>query len=446
MQNRTDDERRLLDFLIRQGLASSNEIQSFLGKSQSAVSRLLNGLDQAVVRIGQARSTRYSIPKRIHDLNHEQPLYWTDSGGTSRQIGTLRSLAGGLIHVQTAAFETTTRGLPWYLSSWKLEGFLGRIQARRLAPQGLGGNPEQWGTEDVLYSALQIGDHAGAVELGDLSAAQRPLVLPPGAAMDRTLDEVAEDVSRALPAGSSAGGEQPKFLALLTTERSADEPSQATPSLIKFSPPLGTPFGDRWHDLLQAESIAGQVLSDHGIASARSHFRSTGHRAYLISERFDRVGAKGRRHVVAIGSLHPGLLEERYTHWGDTARALARINRLRLEDAQQTQRVLHFGRLIGNTDMHGGNLSFFLEPDQITSGLLAPTPIYDMLPMIWKPNPAWGLETDYSPFEPDERALGSTARPMAQDFWDRVAQNGTVSQPMRETARIMADRCRPSVR
>ncbi|TAN25488.1 MAG: hypothetical protein EPN31_15315 [Castellaniella sp.] len=445
MQNRTADERRLLEFLTRQGLASSNQIQSFLGKSQSAVSRLLAVLDQEVTRIGRARSTRYSIPRKIHGLNHEQSLYWTDSRGTARQIGTLMFLTGDLIHVQAGAFETTTQGLPWYLSSWKLEGFLGRLQAQRLATQGLDGNPDHWNTEDVLYSALQIGNHTGALEIGELSATEPPPVLPPDAAMmDQTLDEIAEDVSRTLPAGSSAGGEQPKFLALLTAEPAPSDPSQARPALIKFSPPLGTPFGDRWHDLLQAESLAGQVLSDHGIASARSRFQSTGHRAYLISERFDRVGARGRRHVIAIGSVHRGLLEERYTHWGDTARALARIGRLRYEDMQRTQSVFHFGRLIGNADMHGGNLSFFVEPDEITSGPLEPAPIYDMLPMIWKPNPALGLETRYSPFAPDERALGSTARPMALDFWDRLGQSQAVSQPMRETARSMADRCRPS--
>jgi hypothetical protein len=447
MRNPTFDERRLLDFLTRQGLASSNEIQSFLGKSQSAVSRLLITLDQEITRIGRARSTRYSIPRKIHGLNHEQPLYWTDSEGTARQIGTLMFLTGDLIHVQTGTFETTTQGLPWYLSSWKLEGFLGRLQAQRLATQGLDGNPDHWDTEDVLYSALQIGNHTGALEMGELSTTEQPPVLPPDAAMmDQTLDEIAEDVSRTLPSGSSAGGEQPKFLALLTTEQAPSEHHQARPSLVKFSPPLGTPFGDRWSDLLHAESLAGQVLSDHGIASAHTRFRSTRHRAYLISERFDRVGARGRRHVIAIGSIHRGLLEDRYTHWGDTARALARIGRLQYEDMQRTQLVFHFGRLIGNSDMHGGNLSFFVALDKIMGGPLDPTPIYDMLPMIWKPNPALGLETTYSPFTPDERALGSTARPVALDFWDRLGQSQGVSHPMRETGRVMADRCRPSSR
>jgi hypothetical protein len=41
--------------------------------------------------------------------------------------------------------------------------------------------------------------------------------------------------------------------------------------LVKFTPPRGTPFGERWHDLLWAEWLAGQVLAAHGVEVARAH-------------------------------------------------------------------------------------------------------------------------------------------------------------------------------
>jgi hypothetical protein len=56
-----------------------------------------------------------------------------------------------------------------------------------------------------------------------------------------------------------------------------------------------------------------------------------------------------------------------------------------------------FGTLIGNTDMHGGNLSFLTEQGQPYQ--LAPA--YDMAPMAFAP-PAEGIVP--------QRALDSTAR------------------------------------
>ena len=45
--------------------------------------------------------------------------------------------------------------------------------------------------------------------------------------------------------------------------------------LVKFSPPRGTPFAERWHDLLHAEALALQVLRDHGATVAASQDRKS---------------------------------------------------------------------------------------------------------------------------------------------------------------------------
>ena len=149
-----------------------------------------------------------------------------------------------------------------------------------------------------------------------------------------------------MPLGSSAGGEQPKFPVIN---------EQGEHLLVKFSPPRGTPFGERWSDLLCAEVLAGEVLQRHGHEAARSEIIQTSTRTYLLSRRFDRIGANGRRHVVSVGAAHMGFIKSAYTDWASTCEALVRQDRLSAQDALRAHDLLQFGRLIGNTDMHWGN-------------------------------------------------------------------------------------------
>src|SRR5204863_1704594 len=107
-------------------------------------------------------------------------------------------------------------------------------------------------------------------------------------------DALAADAAATLPAGSSAGGEQAKFLARVDDRH----------VLVKFSPPRGTPFGERWHDLLHAEHLALAVLRRHGVPTAATAIVETAQRTHLESTRFDRVGARGRRHAVALDAVH----------------------------------------------------------------------------------------------------------------------------------------------
>ena len=91
------------------------------------------------------------------------------------------------------------------------------------------------------------------------------------------------------------------------------------------------------------------------------------------------------------------------------------------------QRLHAFGELIGNTDMHFGNLAFFLD-DTLPFRV---TPAYDMLPMLWAPGSQGELiERPFAPApplpamtEPWREAAG-----WAEDFWDRVATDSRLSQ------------------
>lgn len=430
----------LLQLLATRGALSSAEIQAALRLSQPSVSRLLALVDDEVVVCGQGKSTRYALAQPVGTHAAQQPIWMLDEQGVPSRIGTLSLLARGQMHIGaqgiSEVFESTPQQpLPWYLSPLRAQGFLGRVLAQRLAAQGLAPNPDQWDTEAVLLAALHTPDAPGALWLG--GAVDGPVpdgepVLPlhdPGP----VLDGLARDVVKTLPWGSSAGGEQPKFTA-------TDEAGTAW--LVKFSAPAGTPFGDRWTDLLLAEALCSQVLARHGHDCAETHTVRTSERTYLLSRRFDRVAARGRRHLVSLGAAHAGFAKSRYVNWPATADALASQRRLGAADAARLHDLFEFGRLTGNTDMHAGNASLWVAGHslrEMVQGRFALAPVYDMLPMRWKPDPMWGLP-DFAPFEVDLSRATLPVRQAARDFWQSLAGHADISAALRAVAEVMATR------
>ena len=430
------NHQQILGLLTARGLATSQDIQAATGKSQPTVSRLLADLASQVLVLGRARATVYGLPKSIHGMPSQQPIHWTSEDGVVRRVGTLSLLANDMVHVESQLVESVTAGvLPWYLTPLQAQGFLGRLLAQRLAPQGVASNPEAWSVATTLFAALHLHDPAGALTLGEPAGAPQHLSLPLAPARLATaLDALAIDVARTLPAGSSAGGEQPKFLALLENGQHV---------LVKFTPPRGTPFGDRWSDLLHAEALASAVLARHGVPVASTHVVESGVRSYLISERFDRVGERGRRHAVSVGSAHAAFVADSYANWGATCEALARQRRLSAEDAARAVALLQFGRLIGNSDMHSGNLALMVRPEDLSRPRFALAPVYDMLPMRWRPDPMLGGAADYAPFEPDATSAASAAAGPAHEFWAELATHEHVSRGLRAVAREMSQRIAP---
>ena len=90
------------------------------------------------------------------------------------------------------------------------------------------------------------------------------------------------------------------------------------------------------------------------------------------------------------------------------------------------QRLWLFGKLIANTDMHDGNLSY-------TPGLeLAPA--YDMLPMAYAPGRGIELqEIDFQPMRPlpSERDAWQAAALAANKFWQTAEQDARISDGFR---------------
>ena len=258
--------------------------------------------------------------------------------------------------------------------------------------------------------------------------------------LDRTdlLDLAAqEEVQSRLVVQASAGGEQPKFTAELD-----DADGQRKHLIVKFSPPRGTPFGERWHDLLHLEHLALSVLADNGTAVATTHIVESAERTYLMSERFDRLGLKGKRHVVSAAAVHDEFVKAPRRHWVATCAVLAEQDLLTHADMTTVAGVYLFGQAIGNTDMHFGNLSFYV--DDVMQPKLLPTPIYDMLPMLWRPS-IHGGELSTALVQAQIQPMGyapqvALARTWARDYWDRAANLAALSRSLREASALNLDR------
>ena len=298
--------------------------------------------------------------------------------------------------------------------------FLARKLAR-LRPD-FPADPEHWSLAQVLYMAANHqGDPPGAFELGGVRGQ-----LISAAPQDVSLrlayyDELTRNINKGLPAASSAGGEQPKFTSTVPVD---GNPLHDAHCIVKFTPPRGTPFGERWHDLLQLEHLANKVLRSQSMAAAQTRLLHSQQRSYLESVRFDRIGVAGKRHVVAASALHDEFVKAPRQHWVASCEALVAQALLPVADLRSVVLMYLFGQYIGNTDMHFGNLSFFV--DDVAHPRFTLTPMYDMLPMMWRPNIHSGM-LDLDPVRPQLRPAGykaeaELARDWALGYWQRAAE------------------------
>lgn len=62
-------------------------------------------------------------------------------------------------------------------------------------------------------------------------------------------------------------------------------------------------LGARWRDLLLAEYLALQVLRDYGVPAAQSMTWMHSTQRFLEVQRFDRLGARGRRALHSFAAL-----------------------------------------------------------------------------------------------------------------------------------------------
>lgn len=443
---------QLVPVLARQAAASATDLARAVGVSVPTLHRLLQELQGRVVVTGKARRTRYALRRPLRGDPSELPLYEVDESGRAELAavvapvhpeGSWTNLADAGWPVPEESRDGWWAGLPYPLYDMRPQGYMGRQLARAEHRQlGVSADPQAWSDDDVLYVLSRSGaDVSGNLILGNpayerwLQAKLAPPQPLDGASVGPAYAQLAEDAIAAGVPGSSAAGEFPKFAALRTL------PGCKTPHvLVKFSGADGSAAVRRWADLLVCEHLALEsAAAMPGIAAALSRVVQHGGRTFLELERFDRHGLLGRSRLTSLETLNAALLGDGSRDWARLAGRLVQLGLLAPDDERRIQHLWWFGRLIANTDMHLGNLSF--RP----RGTLTLAPAYDMLPMLYAPLP--GGEVPPRPFEPPlplppQRAVWSVALQAALLFWDRAEQDARISAAFRDIAKANARKLR----
>jgi len=442
---------RLAEEFRRRGVLTAREAADALGVSQPTVSRTLAGLraDQ-LLRIGRGRATRYAVRRAVRGSGSTWPLYEIETGGRAGLVGYIHALEGGAWFLEQQEPWDSLRGsefddglypgLPWFLQDLRPQGFLGRSFAHRYASElGAPRDPRRWDDDDVALSMVRFGhDLPGSFVLGGdaFAAAQATTDGEVAVGLDGRAAIYSNNADAALAGewpGSSAAGEQPKFTATIV---GADDSVEHT--IVKFSGAGGRPEDGRWADLLAAEHVANSVLRDDGIPCAKTNVVDFRGRRFLESVRFDRLGRRGRRGLVSLEALDAAFFGDIDTPWPAAAARLLSDGWISDEDAERLSLLWWFGGLIGNTDMHYGNVSLFLRSERPLE--LAPT--YDMVPMMYRPDVEGMLPLaplTASPPLPEVLPLWGRAAALAERFWSRMSSSNQISASFRDVAAANAE-------
>jgi hypothetical protein len=173
------------------------------------------------------------------------------------------------------------------------------------------------------------------------------------------------------------------------------------------------------------EGVALDVVGSRGISAAPTNVLETPSHWFLESERFDRMGVRGRRGVLSLAALH----DDPADPWARAATSLRQAGRLTDEDARRLRWLDAFGALIGNTDRHQYNILFFTEEGiprlapafEQVSTLYAPTADGQVPPRVFAvPN-----------FTSDTLDVWDDARDAARQFWVRGGEDARLSDDVR---------------
>jgi hypothetical protein len=415
------------------GVGTSTELQTRLGLSQPTVSRALSALVKQgrLLKVGAARSQQYLLPRHIEGVGSQIGIVRIDTQGRVSPFARMVALPGGRFWVNEADGLTQLHdGLPWFLDDMRPQGFMGQTFVQNHPELSLPADLRHWNDDHALKAMVLAGDDLpGNLIVGEQALAsylsgvrQTAVVQQPEVDYPR----LAMLAMQGAQPGSWAGGEQPKFSALVNGQA----------MLVKFSPSGDAPGDERSRDLLVCEHLALQTLAAAGLPAAESQIVIAGGRVFLQLKRFDRTD-KGRIGMVSLLVYDAQYVGE-MDNWSATAQRMAARQLMTSQDAQQLQLLEAYGLLIANTDRHYGNISFLLQDDDWR---LSPT--YDMLPMLYAPVKGELVERDFASrkLQPTSHTLAvwPQAKQLAQQFWQSVAADTRVSDAFKALAQANAD-------
>jgi hypothetical protein len=415
--NRVALREALISRLKFVGPQSRAELQRTLDVSQPTLSRMLRMQEERFVTVGKPNSPRYALRS-----GHSWPIFEVNTDGNIQELGELTAVEPSHFVIENNLFAD----LPYFLSDMRPSGFLGRLVPTLHPELTLPGDIRTWNA----HTTLKYLSHAGFSPPGNLLvgeiAVQRFLHTEriSRATSRNRYTAIADDILGIGIPGSSAAGEQPKFL--VTNE-------DGVHLIVKFSPPLNESVGERMSDILVCEHIAMTLLQQSGIASAKTRVFRSGERTFLEVERFDRVGLTGRRGVLSLGALDFEFVGGS-SCWSDAVEKLLHQKKVLPKWHQHVRFLELFGHLIANSDMHMFNLSFLSEHG---TRILELAPVYDMCPMSYAPRANQLIPHQFRPPIPrkNDQQIWSTALPLALRFWKEVASDGLISERFQKIAK-----------
>ncbi|WP_158290244.1 HipA domain-containing protein [Ramlibacter sp. WS9] len=418
--------------MLRPGPRTAQELMSALGISQPTLSRTIHSFPEALVnfRVSGDRTPKYGLLRKLPGgLNPRQKVYRISDTGSIEPFADVAFLSGGATLESGAAGGTLYEGLPPYMAFSSPSGFLGRQIARAAAsemqfPESL----KDWGDDHrIAYLFTRSLNLAGNLVYGEASLQRevefRKAPATPVADKRDHYVAMANELKDAAY-GSSAGGEQPKFLGL------AQDTGHV---IVKFAKE-----GSRMAELLPLEHLALRALEAVNVPVAQTQLDSAGGYVFLEVQRFDRVSRHGRVGMLSCGSIDDEFFGARDS-WSEFAARCEQARYLDARDARNIDVMAAFSELIGNSDRHFENISMLLSEDGEYAGV---APAYDILPMRYA-SIGGGVDPDLLPINPKLGTIGAKpavwalAAKAAIAFWTAVRQ-GQLDLPISEEIRELA--------
>jgi len=428
--------RESLRSILREGPTTAGILTQRLGISQPVFSRLVQEIKPEILVVGKARRAHYALRRAVPEVGHEVPLFCVNQLGKVIRLGILQAVYPSGFYFHQDDLTTFFEEIPYFLEDIRPSGFLGRLVPRQHPEHLFSPDVRLWsGNETLRYLTQFAWNAVGNLLVGDgtlhLFLTEGPSKLTKVKSQRRlqAYNRMAQEALELGDAGSSAGGEQPKFIC--QGQRQV---------IVKFSPSLESKLGRRRADLLICEHLSHEVLRKRGIRSAQSEILIDKDRVYLEVQRFDRTPQGGR-----IGQLSCRALDYEFVGsgktWSDTAKQLHHLGMITAEIQKEVEWLDFFGALIGNTDRHLANLAFEISWETgFTIERVAP--VYDMLPMFYAPANESVLDKS-PPVLPlpksEEYDLWQSSCAVALEFWQAVIGDKRLSPAFRSIARDHMD-------
>ncbi len=422
---------------LESDVLTSKQLQSATGLSQPAVSRQIRLLGERVVRLPNGKNPKYALTRNAFGSDDKIPLFAVDAYGNNTVAAYIRPLKlrgffvelcpGGSPLLLGADGTGVFDDLPYYVQDLRPQGFLGRQIARDLSERSaeFPTDPLRWNASHIGRYLISNGDDLpGNFQFGQAGLLR--IRRPPNAYTRDDYPAIADTVLSGELAGSSAGGEQPKFT-VYSQEKS-------TYVIVKFSPAGNDPEARRWRDILITEYHATEALHADSVPAAEIELVEKGGRLFLEAERFDRTGQYGRSSMISMQMVDAEFFGDG-ADWPTVMEELAVKKLISPQHLYDSYVLWEFGYLINNTDMHLGNLSLGMVGD-----VFSILPAYDMCSMGFAPTRGVVKPFSFSPQSSHSRlnclstseVTQDSVRSMAIDFWERVANDDRISDEFRE--------------